>query len=190
MSICRAQKGSIGPGAMTAKDWWEYYTESHEHSQHTFERVPKNVGDYYIGRSGDAERPVVRLIGAGVAALGVGADHELTREDFEKLCDGRALDGKAAIHRGASGSHVPFVALAYSPHKSVSLLWAVADDDLREKVQAAHDAAVRAAIASLEAHTAPLRRRVRSTGKIVPERTAGLVVAEVRHHSARPVKPT
>jgi conjugative relaxase-like TrwC/TraI family protein len=69
-------------------------------------------------------------------------------------------------------------------------LWAVADEDLREKIQAAHDAAVRAAIAGLEAHTAPLRRRVRSTGKIVPERTAGLVVAEVRHHSARPVKPT
>lgn len=190
MSLCRVAKPSIGKGKLSAKDWFEYYTESHEHSQHKSERVPKNVGDYYVGQSGDAERPPVKLLGKGVAALGLDADHELTRDEFELLCDGRTLDGKAAIHRGADGSHVPFIALAYSPHKSVSLLWALGDDELRAAIQAAHDTAVREAVASLERHTAPLRRQDRSTGKIVPERTAGLVVAEVRHHTARPVTPT
>lgn len=190
MSLCRVAKPSIGSGRLSAKQWFEYYTESHEHSQHKSERIPKNVGDYYVGQSGDAERPPVGLLGKGVAALGLDADHELSRDEFELLCNGQALDGKATIHRGADGSHVPFIALAYSPHKSVSVLWALGDDELRAEIQAAHDTAVREAVASLERHTAPLRRQDRSTGKIVSERAAGLIVAEVRHHTARPVTPT
>lgn len=190
MSVCRVAKPSVGKGKLSAKDWWNYYTESHEHAAHKSERLPKNVGDYYVGRSGDAERPPVALIGSGVAALGLDADHELTRAEFELLCNGQTLDGKAAIHRGADGSHVPFIGLAYSPHKSVSLLWALGDDELRAAIQAAHDGAVREAVASLERHIAPLRRQDRTTGKSVPERAAGLIVAEVRHHTARPVTPT
>lgn len=190
MSVCRVAKPSVGKGKLSAKDWWNYYTESHEHAAHKSERLPKNVGDYYVGRSGGAERPAVRLIGSGAAALGLDGEHELTRTEFELLCNGQTLDGKPAIHRGADGSHVPFIGLAYSPHKSVSLLWALGDDELRAAIQAAHDAAVREAVTSLERHIAPLRRQDRTTGKLVPERAAGLIVAEVRHHTARPVTPT
>lgn len=190
MSVCRVAKPAAGKGKLSARDWWIYYTESHEHAEHTQEHLPRNAGDYYLGKSGDAERPTVTLIGSGVAALGLDGGHELTRQEFELLCNGQTLDGKPAVHRGADGSHVPFVGVVYSPHKSVSLLWAVGDDELRAAIQAAHDLAVRAAVASLERHTAPLRRQDPASGKVVPERTAGLVVAEVRHHTARPVQTT
>ena len=77
--------------------------------------------------------------------------------------------------------------VTFSPSKSVSVLWATATDrQVRATVVAAHESAVAAGLAYLEAnasHTRVGRNGVRRMG------TSGFVIAQFRHRTARSTRP-
>src|SRR5207302_4307939 len=71
-------------------------------------------------------------------------------------------------------------ALTFSPPKSVSALWAVADETIAARMAAAHDAAVRAGVAYLEDHAAFTRRGMAG---VLQLDTDGLVAASCAHRT-------
>ena len=73
-------------------------------------------------------------------------------------------------------------ALTFSPPKSVSALWAVADETIAARMAAAHDAAVRAGLAYLEDHAAFTRR---GKAGLMQVDTDGLLAAAFVHRTSR-----
>ena len=76
--------------------------------------------------------------------------------------------------------------LTFSAPKSVSVLFGLGDDELRGRVRAAHDVAVREAVGYLERSAAAVRRG--HAGAIVEE-ASGLVAAAFRHRTSRAGDP-
>ena len=126
---------------------WAYYAEE----------IAVGREDYYATA---AERPG-RFPGHGAGALGI-AGEEVSTEGLERLfgqgCDPR--DGRA-LGRAVSPVDERAVAgfpLTFSPLKTVSVLWALGDEEASAAVLDAHEAAVGAAMAFLEDHAAFTRR--------------------------------
>ncbi len=67
--------------------------------------------------------------------------------DFHRLYHGFAPDGSARLTRNAgSENRSPGVDMTFSADKSVSAFWAVADPELRSRIEQAHNDAARAAL--------------------------------------------
>lgn len=92
----------------------------------------------------------------------------------------KALEG----HGGAG--EVAGYAVSFSPPKSISLLWALADEATSAKVRAAHDAAIEAALEFLQDHAAFTRR---GKGGVVQADTEGYVAAAFTHRTSRAGDP-
>jgi conjugative relaxase-like TrwC/TraI family protein len=141
----------------------------------------RGPADYYL----DPAEPPGRWWGSGRAAVGL--DGEVLPEQLQSLLEGRhpatgATLGRRFADRSARGFDATF-----SAAKSVSVLWAVADDPwVRAEVTAAHDAAVDAALGWLERHGAVTRRGRDGVDQV---NTQGLVVALFRQHTSRTADP-
>jgi conjugative relaxase-like TrwC/TraI family protein len=72
--------------------------------------------------------------------------------------------------------------LTFSPVKSVSALWAIAPDDVRTAIEAAHEAAIDAAFGYLERHALHARTGKDGIGQVDAE---GFLVARYRHRTSR-----
>jgi conjugative relaxase-like TrwC/TraI family protein len=107
-----------------------------------------------------------RLFGAG--------RHPLTGQAF-----GRGWEPES--ERAVAG-----FALTFSPPKSVSVLWAIAGQDVAQEIGAAQDEAVRAAIAYLEDHAAFTRR---GKAGVIQVDTDGLTAAAFVHRTSRAGDP-
>lgn len=126
--------------------------------------------------------------GAGAAALGfVG---QVEREEFFSALSGQV--GGVTLGRVTTDpdtgeqrrQHRPGIDLTFSAPKSVSLLAEVGGlSDVRE----AHEAAVRQALAYVEAELAATRAMVE--GQVQPIKTGNLVVAMFRHNTSRELDP-
>ena len=67
--------------------------------------------------------------------------------DFQRLYNGFAPDGSTRLTRNAgSDQRSPGVDMTFSADKSVSTLWAVADPELRSRIEQAHNDAARVAL--------------------------------------------
>lgn len=136
--------------------------------------------DYYVGGS----EPAGRWVRVGVA-VGVHVGSVVEREPFERLhaaldAEGRfMLAGKSGKKQRVGGYDVTF-----SAPKSCSILWAIADDELRAKIGSAQAHAVEVALKALEANAAFCR-----SGKDgVRVQKVNLTVAAFQHGDARPAK--
>ena len=159
--------------AKMAPDGWAYYARE----------IAAGVEDYFVGHGEETGR----WVGRGAAALGLPGE-----ADFEGLSRlfghgfhpvtgvglGRAFDPDASTVAG--------YALSFSPPKSVSTLWALADNEVTDAVRAGHDAAVEAALEFLQDHAAFCRRGHGGTGQ---EATAGYVAAVFVHRTSRAGDP-
>ena len=76
--------------------------------------------------------------------------------------------------------------LTFRPPKSVSVLWALASDDVQSAVRDAHDEAVQAAVDYLEAHAVTARQ---SDAARTPIETDGLICAAFDHRTSRAGDP-
>ena len=66
---------------------------------------------------------------------------------FQRLYNGFAPDGTGKLARGAGGTHrSPGIDMTFSVDKSVSALWAIAEPEMRLKIEAMATAAARAAL--------------------------------------------
>lgn len=136
------------------------------------------VGDYYTKGGNEPSAWGGKL--AGDLGLSGAVDLKLLRD----LLAGKVGDQQLGRHR-ADGEiqHHPGWDFAVNAPKSVSVMGLVAGD---ERVLAAHEGAVTAAISYLE-EQAQLRRR--DEGKIVYETTGRILVARFTEHGSRELDP-
>ena len=136
--------------------------------------VGRELEDYY------AQDAAGIFLGGGAEALGL--DGAVTRENFEDLSQGLTPAGEVM---GAGAEHRAGWDLTFSSPKSVSILWATADEKTREKIEAAHDKAVAAGLKFMEAHASYGRR---GSGGEIHEKVS-LVAATYRHGTSREQDP-
>ena len=121
----------------------------------------------------------------GDGARQLGLSGEVDREVFRELLDGRLLDGQQlGTTRSGQVEHRPGWDVTMSAPKSVSIMAEVAGD---RRLLAAHDAAVKTALAFAERHAAATR--VRSDGTVERQQTGNLAVASFRHDTSRAQDP-
>ena len=137
-------------------------------------------GDYYLGQEVNGQ-----WHGKGADALGLGRGTSVTKQQFSDLLQGiHPVDGSSLAQRNRSDRR-PGMDLTFSVPKSVSLAWAINED---ERLVAALRAAVHE---TMTKDVEPLmQRRVRSGQHANSEqkRTTGkLIYADFLHKTSRPV---
>jgi conjugative relaxase-like TrwC/TraI family protein len=136
--------------------------------------------DYYSGRGESAGQ----WVGDGAQALGI--EGSINAGELQALLvDGRhPLTGEAL--RAVGGTSVQGFDLTFSAPKSVSVLFAVGDEDVRRAVTRAHDAAVLDALGYLEREAVQVRR---GKGGVFKEHAGGLIAGAYRHRTSRAGDP-
>jgi conjugative relaxase-like TrwC/TraI family protein len=136
--------------------------------------------DYYSGRGESAGH----WVGDGARALGI--EGSINEGELQTLlADGRH-PRTGELLRAVGGTSVQGFDLTFSAPKSVSVLFAVGDEDVRRAVTRAHDAAVLDALGYLEREAVQVRR---GRGGVVKEHAGGLVAGAYRHRTSRAGDP-
>jgi conjugative relaxase-like TrwC/TraI family protein len=156
-----------------------YYLDQAGERVDVVESVGDGVEEYYVG--GTEARG--EWLGAGARERGL-----------EGLVDGealrRVLAGEDDEGEQLRASRVPVSVagydLTFSAPKSVSVLFALGEADVREAVRAAHDRAVREALGYAERTAAAVRR---GAGGSRVEPAGGFIAAAFRHRTSRAGDP-
>ncbi|HDH26972.1 MAG TPA: hypothetical protein ENH00_12395 [Actinobacteria bacterium] len=128
----------------------EYYTDQLRHS--VGEDVPVLRGDrrpdqvdYYAGHESPS-----RWVGSGLERIGLQSGEAVDAELFAQLMRHETPDGESMVRRYAAHGKVAAFDHTFSAPKSVSLLYAFGDSDVRNAVTTAHQRAVAGAVAYME----------------------------------------
>ncbi len=159
--------------AKIGRSSWRYYQRT----------VAGGACEYYA-EHGDTPG---RWHGAGLTQLGLTPGTEVQERELEALF-GRALSPTTGVALGSAwrSDAVTGYDLTFSAPKSVSTLWALGDARTMAEIDAAHAAAVDAALGYLENH-ASLTRRGRDGVEQVP--SAGFAAALFDHRTSRTGDP-
>ncbi len=141
------------------------------------------VEDYY---SQGSDKTPSQWIGSAAEALGLSGpvdrdDHLRTLQGFDPRT-GEALVQKAGENRRYA------IDLTFSAPKSVSIAWAVGNEDVKKGIEAAQDRAVEKTLAFIEEKFALGRRGSAKDGTITKEQVK-LLAAAYRHGSSRELDP-
>lgn len=147
---------------------------------HYLGKVAAGIEDYYVG-GGEAEG---RWTGSGAAALGL--DGKASSNQLGAMLAGKNPATGQPLQDREQTMSGPGFDLTFSAPKSVSLLWAFGDEQVRSRVGAAHEAAVDQARGHLE-RDATLARRGAGGGTFLP--APNLVGAAYRHRTSRAGDP-
>ncbi len=138
--------------------------------------------DYYTSEG----EPPGRWAGEGADRLSLKGP--VTQSEFEAALKG--IDPKTgeqlASQGGRSRTHSAGWDMTFSAPKSVSVLWALSNEQDRTAIEQAHRSAVLSATTHLERTAAWARR---GKGGIIREQTAGLLMAQFDHHTSRDLDP-
>ncbi|MGY3355084.1 conjugative relaxase-like TrwC/TraI family protein [Bradyrhizobium sp. GM0.4] len=142
------------------------------------------VAQYYLRRT---EYYLTGKEPAGVwlsnsAALGIKVGQIVEADLFEKLHAGVGPGGRLLITNDGGKERMPGFDLTLSAPKSVSIAFALADDDMRVAIERVQMEACKAVIAMLNREAAFTRR---GRNGVIIEKTS-LVVAAFQHGEARP----
>jgi conjugative relaxase-like TrwC/TraI family protein len=144
-------------------------------------------GDYYLSPEGEPTQAPGRWLATPdtLARLGIeGATVE--GPEFIALMEGRhPRTGGWLRPEGAGGGRGGGIDMTFSAPKSVSVVWALGDEQERREIEAAHAAAVTDAMAHLTETVPTVRRRY--DGQVYEEHAVDLLAAEYRHTTARGV---
>lgn len=139
--------------------------------------------DYYTSGG----EPPGRWAGTGIHSLiNIQKTPLVDDKSYLNLIDGRAPDGSALVKNAGSEDRVVGWDATFSAPKSLSVLWARADDDMRRDIQRAQANAVKHAVSRLEKHCAITGR---GTGGRTLERVPGLMAATFEHATSREMDP-
>ena len=122
----------------------------------------------------------------GTAASQLGLDGELNDAAFLSVMAGTHPDSGVDLGRAYDDRSVRGFDLTASAPKSVSVLWALGDEQTRAVVLDAHDTAVRTMVDWVEQH-AHTRYRINGNVAIVDAR--GITAALFRQHTSRALDP-
>ncbi len=143
------------------------------------------LGDYYL-KGGERVEAPGRWSG-GAAAVGCDPDAVASGEQLRELMAVRRPDTGAPLRRtGGTGEAVAALDATFSAPKSVSAIWAVADPELREEIEAAHEQAIDRALQYSVERVAMIRVRV-DKQTVIHAKPVGLVATSWRHTTARAV---
>ncbi len=133
-------------------------------------------------REGDYYSQEGQGIWSGKAAEFLGLSGEVTREQFDALCDNRRPEDGNKLNPREDVDRKVGYDMTFSAPKSVSIMYEILGD---ERILEVFQKSVRETMASIEedAHV-----RVRRGGEISQRRTGNLVWAEFTHHTSRPVE--
>lgn len=149
-------------------------------TQKYFEQVLTR-GDYYLG-----QEVAGQWHGKGADILGLGKGTEATKEQFSRLLNGQHPETGKNLMQRVRKDRRPGMDLTFSVPKSVSLAWAINND---EKIVEALRETVRE---TMERDVEPLMQRRVRTGKHAATRqktsTGKLIYADFLHKTSRPVK--
>ena len=140
--------------------------------------------DYYV----DSAVPSL-WVGSGAKALGIHGE-VITSEGLAALF-GRGMNPLTGEPLGRSwkeddDSRVAGYAVTFSPPKSVSVLWATADNAIADEVLVAHRIAVDESLRFLEEHASFTRR---GRGGVYQVDTEGFIAASFVHRTSRAADP-
>ncbi|MGH7358412.1 MAG: MobF family relaxase, partial [Candidatus Rokuibacteriota bacterium] len=133
--------------------------------------------------SGEGEAPG-RWTGSGSAELGL--EGHVEREQLGAVLAARDPRTGATLPRFVRPDRVPGFDVTFSAPKSVSVLWATADEATAARIRTAHERSVDAALAFLEREAAYTRL---GTDGHTPARGSGFVAASFRHRMSRAGDP-
>lgn len=147
-----------------------------------------DAGRYYTDRLPsyylNGEEPPGRWWGQGADRLGL--EGEINARAFLAVMAGKyPSTGKHLGRRFGEGSVRGYDA-TFSAPKSVSVLFALGDEDVREQVVDAHERAVGAVLSWIESHA---HTRMRVHGQVVAVDAEGIVVGMFRQHTSRTLDP-
>ncbi len=152
--------------------------------------VEPERGDYYLSPSGEPTQAPGQWLASPDTLARLGIDGSTVEgRDFISLMEGKhPRSGRWLRQAGSNGSRGGGIDLTFSAPKSVSAVWAFADESQRREIEAAHAAAVSETIAHLTDTVPTVRRRHR--GQVFEEPARDVVAAEYRHTTARGVLET
>jgi conjugative relaxase-like TrwC/TraI family protein len=145
-------------------------------------QVAVGAEDYYAGRG---ESPG-RWQGSGLRALGLAPGRKVERGEFMALMRGRHPRNGAVLRAMGQRSTVSGFDLTWSAPKSLSVLFAIADDDVAGHLLESHESAVAEALSYLEREACWTRRGRDGAGCLAGE---GFVAAAYRHRMSRAGDP-
>ncbi|HAS8629175.1 TPA: conjugative relaxase [Vibrio vulnificus] len=121
----------------------------------------------------------------GKGAILLGLKGQIEREDYRSVMSGFSPNGEA-LCQNSGEKHRAGYDLCFSPPKSVSVVWARANPEMKKKIQNAQYEAICSAISFLERHAAVTRR---SHNGVKREKVIGLTVATYEHSTSRALDP-
>ncbi len=148
-------------------------------TQKYFETV-LTKGDYYLG-----QEVAGHWHGKGAALLGLGQGAQATREQFNQLLEGKHPVEGTKLTQRLRKDRRPGMDLTFSVPKSVSLAWAILDDERISAIlrEAVHE--------TMRHDVEPLRQRRVRKGKHASTQhkasTGKLIYADFLHKTSRPV---
>jgi conjugative relaxase-like TrwC/TraI family protein len=158
--------GKLSGGADSAR----YYEQS----------VASGREDYYSGRG----ESVGQWVGQGAQALGI--EGSINEGQLQALLVDARHPVTGELLRSIGGTSVQGFDLTFSAPKSVSVLFAVCDEEVRAAVVRSHERAVRDALGYLEREAVQVRR---GKGGAMKEHAGGLVAGAYRHRTSRAGDP-
>lgn len=148
-------------------------------ADYCLDTVAKGAEEYYLG-SGEVPG---RWIGHGAELLGLTG--HVAGNDLKHVLDGQDRTGVSLLARRGP-ERMPGFDCTFNAPKSVTLLFALGTEEIRQHVSAAHDAAVDSALTALEAEACRVRRGRGGTQVLSGE---GFVAAAFRHRTSRAGDP-
>ncbi|MHB1927646.1 MAG: MobF family relaxase [Leptospirillum sp.] len=152
-------------------------TAAQDYYEHLVTDKDRQIEDYY------AKNEQGRWTGRGAEALGLSGT--VRKEEFRDLAVGFDPKTGKALVRQAGETHRSGWDLTFSAPKSVSVAWALGDDETRKKISSAHDRAVEAALSYMERHAAFCRTGHGEKDEIQSD----LACAVYRHYTSREQDP-
>ena len=143
------------------------------------------AGDYYL-KDGERVEAPGRWI-AGATHLQANPAQRVTPEQLRALMAVRhPVSGEALRATGASGEVVAALDATFSAPKSVSAVWALADPELRDQVERAHETAIDRTMTYATRQVAMLRQRL-DRDTVIHVKPREVIATGWRHTTARAV---
>ena len=147
---------------------------------------PSALGDYYLKDGERIEAP--GRWASGARMVGCDPTGSVTGQQLRLLLGVRRPDTGGALRAaGAGGEAVAALDATFSAPKSVSAAWAIADPELRDRIEQAHEGAIDRALTYATQQVPMVRQRI-DRRTVVHVKPAGVVATSWRHTTARAVE--